>query len=102
MLINERKLKDLLNAKLNKDSITEKVIKDTIYEFILNNYTTRAIIYDYIELALEKYKSKKELIDITQSDMEKLQKAINTCFRVIGTKADGTIETRGRKKSNNN
>lgn len=101
MLINEKKLKDLLKAKLNNDSSAEKEIKESIYEFIYTKCIVSTIIYDYIELALENYKINKQRVDITQTEMEAIQKSFNSCFRIKGFKADGTIETRGRKRNNN-
>lgn len=73
--------------------------KEEIRKYLSNNFTLNQIIDDYIDVTL-KCRMDNIKVEVTSEELEIINKSINQIFRVKGYKADGTPETRGRKKKN--
>lgn len=98
MLIPKDLLQQLDFAVTENNPELIKTAKHNIKNYLLDNHSINSIIYDYMNTALQ---CKDDVrVEVSSDEMAIIQNAITNIFRVKGYKADGTIETRGRKKKN--
>ena len=84
MLITNKVLKELKEGIVTKDEVVNELI---------NTYTVKAIVEDYVTVAMETPGDNMK-ITVSQEEYE----SVMALFKIRGKKVDGETETRGRKR----
>ena len=84
MLISNKVLKELREGIVTKDEVVNELI---------NTYSIKAIVEDYVTVAMETPTENNKIV-VSQEEYE----SIVSLFKIRGKKVGGETETRGRKK----